>query len=149
MKLKLPPPVVAIFAVLAMQALLRLFPGNWQWSGRLYVVVALMLVATIVGAPAVLQFLRAKTTVHPRYPERATTLVTGGIFRVSRNPMYLGLVCVLIAVALLTRQPLNLIIVAIFVVYMTLFQIKPEEQALEAKFGDSYRDYCSRVRRWI
>ena len=149
MKLALPPPVVALMALLAMRALRIYMPGGWYWEGQRYLAVGLIVFATIVGAPAIFQFIRAKTTVHPRHPEQATTLVTGGIFRLSRNPMYLGLVCVLLAVAVTSRQPLNLLIVALFVIYMTQFQIKPEEEALQAKFGDAYRDYCSRVRRWI
>ncbi|WP_428672731.1 methyltransferase family protein [Roseibium sp.] len=150
MRLKVPP--VAVFAVAA----ILLYAGAWLlpqsslvFPGQTFLSLFLAFAGLIPGGRAVLAFARKKTTVNPVAPEKATVLVTGGIYRISRNPMYLGLLCLLLALAVYWGSLTALVIVPAFVWYMTEFQIKPEEEALTALFGDAYKDYCTRVRRWI
>ena len=97
----------------------------------------------------VISFRLAQTTVDPVHPERASSVVTTGIYRWTRNPMYLGFWLLLLAYAVKLSQPLALLLLPVFIGYMNRFQIIPEEQALERLFGDDYRNYCQRVRRWI
>jgi protein-S-isoprenylcysteine O-methyltransferase Ste14 len=98
---------------------------------------------------AVLEFAGMKTTVNPMAPEKASALVTGGTYRISRNPMYLGLLLLLIALAVYWGTLAALIVVPAFVWYMTEFQIKPEEESLRKHFGAEYEAYLDRVRRWL
>ncbi|WP_119964030.1 methyltransferase family protein [Simplicispira lacusdiani] len=150
LKHRVPPPLVA----------LALLPAMWLLSGVLPTVdaalpVRLGLAAGTVLAglgfslAGVLAFRRASTTVNPLHPERAAALVTTGVYRITRNPMYVGMVLVLLAWAVLLASPVALAGPVVFIAYMNRFQIGPEEQALGALFGPEYAAYRSRVRRWI
>jgi protein-S-isoprenylcysteine O-methyltransferase Ste14 len=92
---------------------------------------------------------RAGTTWSPLAPDRAAALVTDGPYRWSRNPIYLGLLLVLLGVAALLRSPVALVLAAAFVAYEDRFQIRPEERALQARFGSEFERYMARTRRWI
>ena len=92
---------------------------------------------------------RARTTVNPLRPERAAHLVTSGVFARSRNPIYLGDALILAALALGLGNWLNFLLLPAFVGLIGRFQIAPEERALQRLFGDQYRAYCARVRRWL
>lgn len=94
-------------------------------------------------------FHRARTTVNPVRPETSSVLVVSGIYRFTRNPMYVGFLCILIGWALFLSSGYALVLAALFVAYMNRFQIRPEERALERLFGGAYRQYSSRVRRWV
>ena len=94
-------------------------------------------------------FRRARTTVDPMHPERSATLVAGGIYRRSRNPMYLGFLLLLAAWACWLANLLALAGLPSFVLYLNRFQIVPEERALHARFGDAYDGYARAVRRWL
>ena len=109
-------------------------------------ITAVGLGAAVAGA---ISFRRAKTTVNPMKPEKASSLVITGIFGFSRNPMYVGLGCVLVAWAILLSSAWLLFGPLIFVVYIGRFQIAPEERALSAMFGAAYSDYKAKVRRWL
>lgn len=104
----------------------------------------------LVGVLALLPFRRSRTTVDPRYPERASRLVTDGVYRVSRNPMYVAMLLGLVAWGLwLGRAPALLLGPAFFVAYLNRRQIPPEERALAAAFGEEYERYRRTVRRWL
>jgi protein-S-isoprenylcysteine O-methyltransferase Ste14 len=104
----------------------------------------------VVGVLALLPFGRLRTTVDPRHPERASRLVTDGVYRVSRNPMYLAMLLGLVAWGLwLGRAPALLLGPAFFVAYLNRRQIPPEERALAATFGEEYERYRRTVRRWL
>jgi len=104
----------------------------------------------LVGVLALLPFHRLRTTVDPRHPERASRLVTDGVYRVSRNPMYLAMLLGLVAWGLwLGRAPALLLGPAFFVAYLNRRQILPEERALAAAFGEEYERYRRTVRRWL
>ncbi|WP_199450491.1 methyltransferase family protein, partial [Vibrio harveyi] len=96
----------------------------------------------------VVSFAKARTTINPHKPTNASNLVTSGIYQYSRNPMYLGLVFFLLAAWLYMSVLSPIVMVILFVLYMNHFQIEPEEEMLNLKFGDDYKQYCQQVRRW-
>src|SRR5699024_7610486 len=112
-------------------------------------VMLLGLLGAVCGSLGVYGFRHAQTTLDPRQPRQAAKLVTTGVYRYSRNPMYLGLLLWLLAYALWLQAPFALIGPALFMAYITVFQIKPEEAALAAMFGDAYHAYTRRTRRWL
>jgi len=98
---------------------------------------------------SMLLFLRSKTTVNPIQPERASALVVSGVYQLSRNPMYLGLVLCLTGWTLLVGSPIFLPLVWLFMRLLDVVQIAPEENALRARFGASYDAYARQVNRWV
>ncbi|MGM0769637.1 MAG: methyltransferase family protein [Pseudomonadota bacterium] len=112
-------------------------------TGWLFVVGALFPVVGVVA------FRRARTTVAPRAPEASSALVTSGIYRYSRNPMYMGFTFWLLAWAVFLGSGWALLGLVAFVLYMNRFQIAPEERALRTLFGEEFRAYEQRVRRWL
>ena len=103
----------------------------------------------ILGFSGVASFLRARTTVHPERPHRATTLVRTGVYRISRNPMYAGLLCALAGGALALGNVLAALAPLAFFAYVDRFQIRPEERALREKFGAAFDAYAQATRRWL
>jgi protein-S-isoprenylcysteine O-methyltransferase Ste14 len=110
---------------------------------------ALALLGVALAAAGVIEFWRARTTTNPMDPTDTSTLVTRGVYRFTRNPMYLGFVFVLLGWGAFLSNAATLVVVAAFVFYLTRFQIVPEERALERAFGSGFRTYCSAVRRWV
>lgn len=102
-----------------------------------------------VALAGVVEFRRAQTTVDPIHPDRASALVVGGIYRVTRNPMYLGFALLLAGWVLVLESPPGVIVTVAFVLYLNHFQIPPEEAALSARFGEVFSSYEARVRRWL
>lgn len=96
-----------------------------------------------------LAFRRARTTVNPLQPQSASSLVRGGIYSRTRNPMYLGFALVLLGWVVALGSWLGLLVLAGYVVFLNRFQIRPEERALEAIFGPTFLEYRDQVRRWI
>ena len=150
MKLIFPPVVQFLLCCALVYGLPRLVP---QWSvtvpGAGGVAGLFFLIGFGLFVVAVAAFGSAKTTVNPVDPTQASTLVTGGVYRVTRNPMYLAMVSILIGGVLVQSNPIALAGPFLFVWMMTILQIRPEEKALTEKFGDEYTDYCRRTRRWI
>jgi protein-S-isoprenylcysteine O-methyltransferase Ste14 len=116
---------------------------------RMYIGVGLAQASAVVVLAAFASFFRARTTINPLDPARATSLVTGGVFRVSRNPMYLSLLLLLAGYAVRLDSPVVWLGPILFVAYVNRFQIKPEERVLKAKFGEAYLRYRMRTRRWL
>jgi protein-S-isoprenylcysteine O-methyltransferase Ste14 len=150
----IPPPVLAGFCALFMLALSHGVLGARNFYGVLsYVVMVfaagLAVLGLAVAAAGVWAFKRAQTTVSPLQPAKASALVTAGVFRYTRHPMYLGLALMLLALVMWLGHAINLLVLLGFVAYIMRFQIKPEERALQTLFGDAYSDYKARVRRWI
>lgn len=148
MRPRIPPPVIGILTGLLMWLVARKF-GVAGFPGQPLVAALFMLVGGLIDLASVAAFFAARTTVNPLRPERAETLVVKGFFRYSRNPMYLGMLLILVGWAIWLGQPLNVLLLAAFVMIINTLQIAPEERALEQRFGDEYRAYCSRVRRWV
>ncbi|WP_233998384.1 methyltransferase family protein [Pseudoalteromonas sp. T1lg48] len=150
MALKIPPLVLMLLAALIMWLAAILTPGlTFQLWGRFGFALALMLIGAVVAALGVLQFRLAQTTVDPRYPQQSARLVSGGIYRISRNPMYLGFLLMLSGWALWLANLAAIPVLPLFVIYLNRFQIRPEEHFLRQKFEEEYKRYCLRVRRWL
>lgn len=150
LQLKVPPVVVTLLFGLLIWLAARILPGP-VCHGLACTVVAGVLgcLGGAIAVGGVWQFRRARTTVHPLRPETATTLVTFGVYRFTRNPMYLGLLLGLFGWAILLGQPAALLLAAGYVPVMNRLQIVPEEQALRTRFGAAFSDYQTRVRRWL
>lgn len=142
---RIPPPLVAILFGLLMWAASRFLPRH---DLPLILAIATALIGLTICLAGVWSFHRARTTVNPLHPERASALVESGIYRYTRNPMYLGFAVILLAWALLLGSLVALLGVPGFILYMNRFQIVPEERALAALFGTAFSRYCERVRRW-
>ncbi len=150
MKLKIMPPLQLLITLgvmyliyIATPAIRFYFPGQ----NKLSILVAL-LGSGIMGL-AIGRFFKVGTTTNPHHPEQASQLVVTGIFNYSRNPMYLGMLIILLAGLIRFGNPINIIPIIGFFMTITQWQIKPEEEILTQKFGDEYKSYCQRVRRWF
>jgi len=149
-KLKLPPAFVFILFGCLMFALSKGLPvGHFDFFGRDELKWICAGLGGVIGLSAVIQFLRAGTTLDPRHPEKNTELVVKGVYNYSRNPMYLGLLLFLLSWGLHLGNAFNTILAALFVAYMNRYQIAAEEEVLEKKYGNTYRGYCALVRRWF
>lgn len=147
---KLPPVVVFIISALLMWFVSKYSPTiDLPESARWLISIVLLLFGAVLGLLGVYSFLKQKTTVNPLEPEKANSLVDTGVFTISRNPMYLALVLVLIAISVYLKSIGSLTVVVLFMIYMNLFQIIPEERAMIKLFGEEYTEYMNRVRRWI
>lgn len=146
---KIPPPVLMLLTALIMWLLAAVTPA-WArlsylpWLSAVVAVGALALMAAGVWA-----FRRAATTVHPFKPDQTRQIVDSGVFAYSRNPMYLGMACLLAAWAWWLGALPAWLGVPLFVWIIGRWQIAHEEAVLLQKFGEPYRDYCRRVRRWL
>lgn len=170
LELKIPPPLVALGCALAMKGLAVLaghgaapagapaptvltppvgnLTGDWPAALRM-LAVALALLGLAIDIAGVLSFRRARTTVNPLRPANSSALVTSGIYRHTRNPMYLGMATLLAAWATWLGTPWALFGIVAFVAWITRFQIIPEERVLANLFGADFAAYRARVRRWI
>jgi protein-S-isoprenylcysteine O-methyltransferase Ste14 len=114
----------------------------WLYSG-------FMLLGFWITFMGVKTFKKQETTTHPKHPHKATALVQSGIYRYTRNPMYLGMLVMLLSGVFYFGNWTPITVLPLFVWYMNVFQIIPEEKALQQKFGVPYQEYKSDVRRWI
>jgi protein-S-isoprenylcysteine O-methyltransferase Ste14 len=114
---------------------------------NLYIYVAV--VGVLIPLVGLWEFRKAKTTIDPTKPEKTTNLVSNGIYRFTRNPMYLGMQFIIIAAVLKFTNYLGFIALPCFILYITQFQIKPEERIIEGIFGEEYIQYKKKVRRWF
>lgn len=150
LELKVPPVAVFLMCGAGMWFVSVLFPSLSIYVPGGTAVAAVAAGSGIaIGVAGVQAFRAASTTVDPRYPEKSSMVVRTGIYRRSRNPMYFGLLLILSGWALFLAHAPALAGLPIFVLYMNRFQIRPEERAMLAGFGDAYRDYLLSVRRWI
>ena len=150
LELKLPPLALAVLVGAVMALAARAAPAlDVPFPAQRLVVLALAAAGVGVVLAGVHAFRRARTTVDPMHPERSATLVAGGIYRRSRNPMYLGFLLLLAAWACWLANLLALAGLPAFVLYLNRFQIVPEERALRERFGDAYDGYARAVRRWL
>ena len=149
-ELKVPPvALTAIFAVVMWAASTVFSAASFRLPGASIVAFAFAFGGGGIAVAGVFAFRRHNTTVNPMNPDTTGSIVTTGIYRVTRNPMYLGLALALVGWAMYLANLAALLVVPAFAAYMTRFQIKPEERALLAKFGPSFADYMAAVRRWI
>lgn len=119
------------------------------FPGQRLLAVMLALAGVLVAVLGVTEFRRARTTVNPMAPERSSAIVSSGVYRISRNPMYLGFAAALLGLAVWFSSLAGYALVAAFCALLTRLQIIPEERILRERFGTAYADYQGRVRRWI
>lgn len=145
------PPVLAVLVVAAlMTGVARAMPvAAISIPERVLIAAVLLLLGVLMAVAGVLAFRRHRTTVDPLNPDRSTALVTSGVYRFSRNPMYLGFLLTLLALGIYLSNLAALLFPPTFVLYMNRFQIWPEEQALARTFGATFDAYAKSVRRWI
>lgn len=145
------PPVVVVLVIAVVQWLAANVLPRWpgDFPGRNWIAIALFALGSAVAVLGVLSFRRARTTVNPMDPSLTSTLVSNGIYRWSRNPMYLGFALWLLAWSVLLGSAFALLVVIPFVMWMNRFQIMPEERALQRQFGAAFEHYCEEVRRWL
>jgi protein-S-isoprenylcysteine O-methyltransferase Ste14 len=147
---RVPPPILAaLFAVAMWQAARVLTPAPVPFQWRYVLAGVFGAFGVTVAALGILAFRRAKTTINPANPEEASTVVTSGIYRFTRNPMYVGLAAALITLAVWLSVPWLLLGPVAFIFFITRFQIIPEERVLSSKFGPEYDQYRRRVPRWL
>ncbi|MBU2970844.1 isoprenylcysteine carboxylmethyltransferase family protein [Pseudoalteromonas sp. C2R02] len=149
-KNRVPPPIVMlIFAVLMWGISQISINIEMSYLIRMLSLLTLILFGMLFCIAGVVSFKLAKTTTNPLKPEAATSLVVSGIYKYSRNPMYLGFALFLLAWSVYLASMLSILGVVVFVCYMNQFQIMPEEAALNKVFGDEFEQYKSKVRRWL
>jgi protein-S-isoprenylcysteine O-methyltransferase Ste14 len=150
LELKIPPPLAAIGVALLMWLTSRVVgPLEAPYGLRIGATLALVVVGLGFDLAGLLSFVRAKTTVNPIKPASTSSLVVTGVYRVTRNPMYLGLLLVLLGWATFLANGAAFLLAPLFVLYINRFQIAPEERVLSAKFGAEFSAYQARVRRWL
>ena len=150
MRTLIPPPAMVVLFGLFMWAIDRLWPTlRLDFAGRGALAVVLLFAALAIMAAAAWTMHRERTTVNPMRPERVSRLVTHGLFRFSRNPIYVADLVVLVAWALWLGQWAALALLPLFVIVMSRWQIAAEEEALARRFGAEYEAYRARVRRWL
>jgi protein-S-isoprenylcysteine O-methyltransferase Ste14 len=147
---RIPPPLVALLVAAGMYALARWWPlARFELPSPWLIGPAVACVGGAISMAGARAFRQAGTTVNPLHPDRASSIVTSGIYRYTRNPMYVGVVFVLLGCFLAFGALSAVIGLPAFVVYINRYQIAPEERILEAKFGSEYASYRERVRRWL
>lgn len=150
MSLKLPPLVVLLAFAGLMLLLDRFLPvGEFEFFGREALAIFLLGLGLAVMAIALLQFSRAGTASDPLDLEKTSVLVRGGIYKYSRNPMYLGMLLLLLSLGLFLGNAFNTLLAALFVMYLNRFQIAAEEAGLSRTFGKEYSAYLKTTRRWF
>ncbi len=150
MKNKIPPPVLLLLSGVAMW-----FVAHSEFAYAVSIpfllipAIVLAAIGAVISVRAVRQFKSVDTTINSLKPDTASSLVHTGIFSVSRNPMYVGLLFVLSGWAVWLGSLSNIAVLLAFMLFITELQIKPEEAALRKLFGEGYVAYCQRVRRWF
>ncbi|MDP1946880.1 MAG: isoprenylcysteine carboxylmethyltransferase family protein [Nitrospirota bacterium] len=150
LELKIPPVAVALVTGACMWLAAWAVPGfDVPFPGHDIVSGLLSVSGGFIALLGVVAFSRAGTTINPMKPGSSSSLVVPGIYSVTRNPMYLGLLLVLLAWAIHLANVLTVLFLPGFVWYMNRYQIEPEERALVSLFGPAFTAYAVRVRRWM
>ena len=145
---KIPPPIVTLFFGLCIY-----FSRDYFLSYEYKLLDILSYMCYFIGLCililAVNSFKKQSTTVNPIKIENASSLVTSGVFEYSRNPMYLGMALILLGLALMFNMIGGILFTLLFTIYITKFQIKPEEEVMERLFGEDFLKYKLNVRMWL
>ena len=147
-KTKFPPPLVALTFGFLINYTKNIFPKieikNENFFGSIMIISGFIIILS-----AIILFKKYKTTITPLNPSNSTKLITVGIYKFSRNPMYLGLLLVLLGISFMINIIGGFLLIPLFILYLNLFQIIPEENAMVDLFKDEFLDYKKNVRRWI
>ena len=150
LELRVPPPLVGLIIAAGMWTAAHALPfSEWPLVFRVSAAVVVAALGAAVALGGVVSFHRARTTVNPLKPESSSALVSSGVYSLTRNPMYLGMALVLLAWAVYLSSVWTMLGPVLFVLYITRFQIIPEERVLDGLFGAHFAEYKKRVRRWI
>jgi len=150
LELLIPPPLIMLLIGLIMWLLSEMFPAlTLVWLHSIVAATTIGLAGLVISLTAAVTFKRASTTLNPKHPAETSTLISSGAYRYSRNPMYLGVLLVLVGWAIYLGNLLSILCTLVFIAYITRFQIIPEELLLEEKFEVEFLSYKSRVRRWL
>ncbi len=147
---KIPPPVIALaFGILIWWMASYQPKIEIEFVPKVLIVSLLMAIGVFFDLSGLLIFRKAKTTVNPLKPQKSSALVNTGVYKITRNPMYVGLLFILSAWCIYLDSPAAMIGIVGFIFYIHVFQILPEERMLTTLFGEEYREYQSKVRRWL
>ena len=147
---RIPPPLVALVCAVAMSGVARIYPAvAFEPALRFGAAFTLFALGLVSAAAGVFAFWRRGANIDPHRIDRGEVLVTNGVYRFTRNPMYLGITLVLCGYVFYLARPLAVLGPVLFALYITRFQIMPEERAMRAKFEQVYAAYCERTRRWL
>ena len=150
LELKIPPPLVALCVALMMWLTSWIVgPADLPRLLRVGAALALLVVGLGLDVAGLASFLHAKTTINPLRPAATSALVVSGVYRITRNPMYVGMLLVLLGWATYLGNGAAYLLAPLFVFYIGRFQIVPEERMLADKFGADFAAYRARVRRWL
>ena len=146
---RVPPPAIMLVMALVMWLIARAAPSlHFEIPAHNWLALVLVSVGFVTGILGVVTFRKAKTTVNPLKPH-ASSLVTWGVYAISRNPMYLGGLIMLLGWAIFLSNALAFLFLPVYVLYLNRFQIAPEERVLTSLFGETYVAYQARARRWL
>ena len=145
---KIPPPIVTLVSGLAIYFSKNIFPNHHGLILDVFSIL-LLICGIIIIRTAFLSFKKHQTTINPLNLTKTSSLVNTGIFKYTRNPMYLGMVFILLSIALKFNLYGGLIVLFFFFSFITKFQIIPEEKAMENLFGEKYKKYKTTTRRWL
>jgi protein-S-isoprenylcysteine O-methyltransferase Ste14 len=147
LKTKIPPPLITLICILIIYFFEKEFIFFEDWN--IYISGFFLLWGLIIIAFAVFKFAKTKTTVDPTKPSKTSSLVISGIYRITRNPMYLGMLFLIISFTFYKLSLVGAIVIPSFIFYINKYQIEPEEYEMRKKFGENFEDYCKKVDRWI
>ena len=146
--IKIPPPLIVLVLIVSIyfsSKKIDLINIPLQLEISIFVLSA----GILIFVNPVLQFIKSKTTVNPIQFEDVNKLVTSGIFKYSRNPMYLGMLMIVLSTSIFYLNIYSILTPLLFMLWINKFQIKREEEFLIEKFGDEYLSYKKKTRRWI
>ena len=147
-KTKFPPPLIALTFGFLINYTKNIFP-KIEIKNKIIFGSSIIISGLIIILSAIILFKKYQTTISPLNPFNATKLMTDGIYKFSRNPMYLGLLLVLVGISTILNPFGGFFLIPLFVLYLNFFQIIPEENAMADLFKDEFLDYKKNVRRWI
>ena len=147
LKTKVPPPIITLICILIINFFEKEFIFFEDWN--IYISGFFLLGGLLIIAFAVFKFAKNKTTVDPTKPSNTSSLVISGIYIISRNPMYLGMLFLIISFTFYKLSLIGAIVIPSFIFYINKYQIEPEEYEMRKKFGENFEDYCKKVDRWI
>jgi protein-S-isoprenylcysteine O-methyltransferase Ste14 len=150
LELKVPPPAIAILTAALMWVCAWAVPAfGFAYPARDLYAVGLAVAGAVTDFLCIVSFVRARTTINPMKPASSSSLVVSGLYKLTRNPMYLGLLLILLGWGIHLSNALAFFLLPAFILYMNRFQIVPEERVLATLFGQEFAVYKSRVRRWL
>ncbi len=150
LELKIPPVALLLIIALMMWGIADLFTSfSFSFFASSFVALLIAFLGVVFALLGVYQFRKQGTTVDPRIPEKSASLVTSGVYQFSRNPMYVGMLLMLVGWGIYLGNIASFIMLPVFILYMNRFQIMPEETFMAEKFGSAYQQYKKSVRRWL